>query len=227
MRSSRCSGLLASPEFRLELPGPGFGLNAGFLLGVGAVLLSFGSGFGLNAGFLFGVGAVPLVSEPGYVPSGGRVVPAESGILPPEVQVQDRAVALVSPVVNPFNGDGLVGAVNQPVPGQGSAVVPAPGVVKAPVFRDAQGGVAIPLYGDVPASGAGRGDFQDEVRGLALLRGDVAVAVAARFWVDVEGDEQVRWEKIPEQAGCGNVERSSPDHGNWLGLLVYATGRGS
>ena len=57
--------------------------------------------------------------------------------------------------------------------------MPAPGVVKAPVFRDAQGGVAIPLYGDVPESGAGRGDFQDEVRGLALLRGDVAVAVAA------------------------------------------------
>ena len=168
--------MLAFLDLRLELPGPGFGLNAGFLLGVGAV---------------------PLVPEPGYVPSGGRVVPAESAILPSEVQVQDRAVALVSPVVNPFNGDGLVGAVNQPVAGQGSAVVPAPGVVKAPVFRDAQGGVAIPLYGDVPESGAGRGDFQDEVRGLALLRGDVAVAVAARSGVDVEGDEQVRVEQPP------------------------------
>ena len=127
--------MLAFPELRLELPGLGFGLNAGFLLrvgavllGVGAVPLSFGSGFGLSAGFLlnthlgFGlVGAVPLVSEPGYVPSGGRVVPAESAILPSEVQVQDRAVALVSPVVNPFYGDGLVGAVNQPVPGRSPA----------------------------------------------------------------------------------------------------------
>ena len=168
--------MLASPELRLELPGPGFGMNAGFLLRVGPV---------------------PLVSEPGYVPSGGRVVPAESAILPSEVQVQDRAVALVSPVVNPFDGDGLVDAVNQPVAGQGCAVAPAPRVVKAPVFRDVQGSVAIPLYGDVPASGAGRGDFQDEVRGLALLRGDVAVAVAGRFWVDVEGDEQVRVEQPP------------------------------
>ena len=123
--------------------------------------------------------------------------PAESAILPSEVQVQDRAVALVSPVVNPFDGDGLVGAVNRPVAGQGRAVVPAPGVVKAPVFRDAQGGVAIPLYGDVPPAGGGRGDFQNEVRGLALLRGDVAVAVAARFGVDVEGDEQVRVEQPP------------------------------
>ena len=106
----------------------------------------------LNAGFLLGVGPVPLVSEPGYVPSGGRVVPAESAILPSEVQVQDRAVALVSPVVNPFYGDGLVDPVNQPVAGQGRPVVPAPRVVKTPVFRDAQGGVAIPLYGDFPPS---------------------------------------------------------------------------
>ena len=105
--------MLASLELRLELPGsgfcplgPGFGLNAGFLLNTHL-------GFGL-------VGAVPLVPEPGYVPSGGRVVPAQPAILPSEVQVQDRAVALVSPVVNPFNGDWLVDAVNQSVPGQGA-----------------------------------------------------------------------------------------------------------
>ena len=134
-------------------PGPGRrGLRSCGLpsSGPGPGLRSSASSSGLNAGFLLRVGAVPLVSEPGYVPSGGRVVPAESAILPPEVQVQDRAVALVSPVVNPFNGDGLVGAVNQPVAGQGRPVVLAPRVVKAPVFRDAQGGVAIPLYGDVP-----------------------------------------------------------------------------
>ena len=41
--------------------------------------------------------------EPGDVQSGGRVVPAEPVILPAEVQVKDRAIALVGPVVNPFN----------------------------------------------------------------------------------------------------------------------------
>ena len=173
---------------------PGFGLLAGFSL-------RCGEGFGLLAGLVLTVGSVPLVSEPGDVPSGGRVVPAELGVLPAEVQVQNRAVALMGTVVDPFDGDGLVQAFNEPVPGQGGAVVPAPGVVKAPVFRDAQGGVAIPLFDDVPAAGGGRGNFQNEVRGLALLLDDVAVAVTTGFGVDVEGDEQVRVEQAQTVGG--------------------------
>ena len=188
--------MLASLEFRLEIPGPGFGhlgpvplsfgsgplgfgpgfgLLTGFPLGVGPVPLSVDLGFSLLAGFLLRVGPVPLVSEPGDVPSGGRVIPAELSIFPAQVQVQRLAVSLVSPVVNPFDGDRLVNAVNQPVAGQGRPVMPPAGVVEAPVFRDAQGGIAIPLFGDVPSPSGARGDFQDEVRGLALLLDDVAV----------------------------------------------------
>ena len=70
-------------------------------------------------------------------------------------------------------------------------MVASAGIVEPPVLRDAQGSVPLPLDGNVAAAGVARPDFKHEVRGLALLGDDIAVALPGGGGVDVEGDEEV------------------------------------
>ena len=72
-------------ELLLQCSDPCFGSGAGF------VLVPEG-GFGSGAGFA-------LVPECGNVPSGGRVVPSQTALLPAQDQVQNLAVSLQDPVL--------------------------------------------------------------------------------------------------------------------------------
>ena len=64
-------------------------------------------------------------------------------------------------------------------------------LVEAPVFPNAQDSVLGTLFANVGFCGGLRGDFHDEVRRLALLGDDVAVARLVGGWVHVEGNQKV------------------------------------
>ena len=95
--------------------------------------------------FRFGLDPVgSFVLEPGDVQPGFGVDPEQFAPLPAQVEVEGGAVPLVSVAVDLLDGDGLIGPVDQPFPGKRNKVVVAAGVVEAPVFGDAEGGVAGP-----------------------------------------------------------------------------------
>ena len=80
----------------------------------------------------------------------------------------------------------LVLAVDECIACQWSVVEAAAGVVEAPVFLDAISSVGFALHGVVPPAGAARCDFEHEVRRLANLTDNIAVARDYTFRIDTE-----------------------------------------
>ena len=107
-----------------------------------------------------------------------RVVgpPAQFSVLPPDDEVQGGAVALQYAVCDFLDGDRLVVVVCETVSGKLGPVEPS-GLVKAPVFQNAQCGGVVPLGPCVDAGCALRSHIQHEVGRLALCKRRPALGV--------------------------------------------------
>ena len=97
------------------------------------------------------------------------IVEDELLISPAKTQAQGLAVPLEDAVGFGGQINGLIGPIDQLVPGQWLSVELAPGPVKAPVFGNANPGIDLAFRDEVLLSRAFRGDFQREVGGLPNL----------------------------------------------------------
>ena len=167
---------------RFQFADAGFGANAGFSLRVNAGFGGIALGFG-------GAELLILFLEVGQVALSQGVIQAEFAVFPAEVEVQGVAVPPVMPIIRAVYFDGLVLIAHQPVASQMDAVPVAARRVEPPVFGDAHTGIVPALFVLINLAGAIRSHFQHEVRRLALLRDEVAVARDDSCGVGVEGDE--------------------------------------